>query len=51
MQIRKRAENCSWNYFCLSGLLISLSNKVIQIKGFFYSVIVRQLPFPTYNGN
>ena len=51
MQIRKHAENCSSNYFCLSGLLNSLFNKVIQIKSFSYNVPFRQLRFPTIIGN
>ena len=51
MQIRKHAENDSWNYFGLSGLLNSLLNKVIQIKTFFYKVLLTQLSFPTNIGN
>ena len=51
MQIRKHAENCSKIYFCLSSLLNSLSNKVIQIKSFSYNVLFRQLPFPKNIGN
>ena len=34
-KLEKHAENCSSKYFCLSGLLNSLSNKVIQIKVYF----------------
>ena len=51
MQIRKHAQNCSWHYFCLSGLLNYLSNKVIQIKSFFYNNLLRQLYFLTNIGN
>ena len=35
----------------LFGLLNYLSNKVIQIKSFFYSNLLRQLFFPTNIGN
>ena len=49
--ITKHAENGYWNYFGLSGLLNSLSNKVIQIKSFFYKVLFTQLSFPTNIGN
>ena len=51
MQIRKQAENYYCNYFCLSGLLNYPSNKVIQIKSFFYNNLLRQLSFPTNIGN
>ena len=45
MQIRKHAENCSCNYICLSGLLNSLSNKVIQIKVPFIAPYRDRCPF------
>ena len=37
--------------FYLTGLLDSLLNKVIQIKSFFYKVLLTQLSFPTNIGN
>ena len=49
MQIRKHAENCFCNSFCLSGLLNSLSKKVVQIS-FFNNVLLRQLSFTTNTG-
>ena len=37
--------------FYLTVLLNSLSNKVIEIKSFFYKVLLTQLSFPTNIGN
>ena len=44
---RSCAQNCSWNYFSLSGLLNYLSNKLIQIKSFFYNNFLRELSSAT----
>ena len=51
MQIRKHAENCSYNYFGLFALLNSFLNEIIQTKGCYYNVLLRQVPFPTNIGN
>ena len=51
MQITKHVENCSCNYFCVYGLLNSLSNKVIQIKIFTYNILWKLPFFPTNIGN
>ena len=53
MFIRANAnqKTCWEQSFFLSGLLISLSNKVFQIKSFFYKVLWTQLFFPTNIGN
>ena len=53
MFIRAHAnQKTCWELsFFLSGLLISLSNKVFQIKSFFYKVSLTQLFFPTNIGN
>ena len=37
--------------FFLTGLLISLSNKVFRIKSFFYKVLLIELSFPTNIGD
>ena len=47
----KHAENCSFNYFCLAGLLNHPSHKVMQIKSFFYNNLLTQPSFPTNIGN
>ena len=52
MFIRAHANQKTWSelfleFFYLTGLLNSLSNKVIQIKSFFYKVLLTQLSFPT----
>ena len=56
MFIRANAnQKTCWELFLelsfLTGLLISLSNKVFQIKSFFYKVLWTQLFFPTNIGN
>ena len=47
MQSRKQAEKYCCKCFRLSCLLNYLLNKVIQIKTFFYNILLRQLLLQT----